>query len=82
MNKQHYVVLSDEGQVVAGIVGQREADLKALTRKVMAEHLYVPVNDVKITSIQELVDHDWRVVLTAEEYEQVVYLVPIEIYSK
>lgn len=82
MNKQHYVVLSDEGQVVAGIVGQREADLKALTRKAMAEHLSVPVNDVKITAIQELVDHDWRVVLTAQEYEQVVYLIPIELYSK
>lgn len=85
MDKQHYVLLGFEGEVLAIVAGRHEAELKTYTRKAVAEHFQEPVSRFKVTEISKSDSFDYRVTVVgpqSTDEEKEYFLINSTVYSK
>lgn len=87
MDKQHYVLLGFEGEVLAIVAGRHEAELKTYTRKAVAEHFQEPVHGFKVTEMVQGDDYDFCITLVGpqsltDQDEMNFYLIPAKVFSK
>jgi len=85
MDKQHYVLLGFEGEVLAIVAGRHEAELKTYTRKAVAERFQEPVNKFKVTKISKFDVFDYRVTVVGPQgadEEKEYFLINSTVYSK